>query len=360
MRCYQIGFLGKQSTISLYWKCQFLFWGTAALYWLYIGYSGTGFSWLLGIAHFITDLFIYIIPTHLFRQFSLNHGWQKLDVSKLLGRIAASLIVLASVFMILTISKNYLFRVWFQPGFNESFQLTLATSWVITLVTGFRLMAIWLLAYYGFHYAQREINAVKEAARLQIIAKDAAFNNLSAQLNPHFFFNSLNSIKALVIENPQAARRAIDILSELLRTSLYAKEETLVTLKEELSLVNDYLELEKIRFEEKLCILFEVDEQLMDKMILRLSIQTLVENAIKHGISKSGQGGFIKVKVQQNLGQTEINVENTGKLNGDLKSGLGLDNLTERLKLQFGNSAVFELEQYTEQTALATIKTPLL
>lgn len=113
-------------------------------------------------------------------------------------------------------------------------------------------MSVWILAYHLYHYAQREISAVKENARLTIMTKEAQLNNLSAQLNPHFFFNSLNTIKFLVEEDPGAARRAIDLLSDLLRSSLYRKDDMLITLQQEIDLVKDYLELEKLRYEERL------------------------------------------------------------------------------------------------------------
>lgn len=349
----------KQLTLSLYWKCQFLFWSGAALYWGFTGYIETDFSWRLAILHFISDLFICILPTHLFRKFSLKNGWQRLGISKLLIRILPTIIFLGLVFMFLTIGKNYLFRLWFQPGFSGTFKQALKVLGLTIFITGIRIMAIWLLTYYGYHYSQREINAVKNAARLEIIAKVAAFNTLSAQLNPHFFFNALNSIKALIIENPKAARRAIDILSDLLRTSLYAGNENLVSLKTELALVKDYLELEKIRFEEKLNVCFETEKQLIDILVLRLSVHVLVENAIKHGIAKSKNGGFIKIIVNQCNECISVSVENTGKLNDEMKKGLGLNNLEERLQLQFGDKASFLLNQHTQETVIAIITTPL-
>jgi LytS/YehU family sensor histidine kinase len=260
----------------------------------------------------------------------------------------------------LTIIKNYFVRYWFQPGFDGTIEEAFSAQSFTTFITGLRLMSIWLLAYYAYHYSQREINAVKEAGRLEVMSKEAAFNNLSTQLNPHFFFNSLNSIKALVIEDPGAARRAIDILSELMRTSLYSIQGNLVSLRHELALVEDYLELEKIRFEEKLKVSIQADEALMNKQVLRLGIQTLVENAIKHGISQQPEGGFIKTAISITDGEIVITVENTGTLTDRLKKGIGLSSLEERLQLQFDGKAVFSLQQETAQTVKAIIKTPLV
>lgn len=350
----------KQSTIPLYWKCQLIFWSLAALQWAYAGYTGTGFSWELAIVHYVLDLIIYIVPSHLYRNFSRRQGWHTLSLPKLLVRLVPVIIVMGFVFMVLTITKNYFVRYWFQPGFDGTIEAAFKEQSFTTFITGLRLMSIWLLAYYAYHYSQREINAVKEAGRLELMAKEAAFNNLSAQLNPHFFFNSLNSIKALVIEDPKAARRAIDILSELMRTSLYAAQENLVSLKQELALVEDYLELEKIRFEEKLKVSIQADEALMKKQVLRLGIQTLIENAIKHGISQQPEGGFIKTEISSVDNNIVITVENTGALSDGLKKGIGLSSLEERLQLQFDGKAVFSLQQETAQTVKAIIKTPLV
>jgi sensor histidine kinase YesM len=350
----------KQNSLSLYWKCQLIFWSLAALQWAYAGYMGIGFSWELAIIHYVLDLIIYIVPSHLYRNISRRLGWHKLSLPNLLVRLVPAIIVLGIVFMVLTITKNYFVRHWFQPFFDGTIEEAFRAQSFTIFITGLRLMSIWLLAYYAYHYSQREINAVKEAARLEVMSKEAAFNNLSTQLNPHFFFNSLNSIKALVIEDPGAARRAIDILSELMRTSLYSVQGNLVSLGHELALVEDYLELEKIRFEEKLKVSIQADEALMKKQVLHLGIQTLVENAIKHGISQQPDGGFIKTAVSITGGEIVITVENTGTLPDGLKKGIGLSSLEERLQLQFDGKAVFSLQQETAQTVKAIIKTPLV
>jgi LytS/YehU family sensor histidine kinase len=261
--------------------------------------------------------------------------------------------------MVLTIGKNYLVRYWFEYGFSELFRYEFSQRWLTTFVTGTRLMSIWLLAYYGYHYAQREINATRESARLALIAKDAQLNNLTAQLNPHFFFNSLNNIKAQVIDNPQAARRAIDLLSELLRTSLYNRDTTLITVQQEMALINDYLELEKMRFENRLEAKLEVDEQLTGAPILPLSIQTLVENAIKHGIARRKAGGTIHIKVERKEDSLQATVLSPGTLHVNDAGGLGLKNLAERLQLQFNSKASLHLTQPTTETVLATITMPL-
>jgi sensor histidine kinase YesM len=345
--------------ISLYWKCQLIGWSAASLYWGYVGYIGSNFSFLLAVIHFAGDLVMYIGLTHLFRTISRHYQWHLLQPGKLLIRIIPSTLLLGAAFMVLTIGKTYLVRYIFEEDFAGSFSDYFDLQWLATLATGVRLMAIWVLAYYLYQYAQREINATRESARLALIAKDAQLDNLSAQLNPHFFFNSLNNIKALVLEDPQAARRAIDLLSELLRTSLYKRDAALITLKDEVDLVNDYLELEKIRFEKRLTTSIEIDEQLLQKQVPPLSIQTLVENAIKHGIARRKEGGIVSVKVTAENGYLRTEVYNPGNLNGITNTGLGLKNLADRLHLQFNGKASFELIAPDENSVLATIKIPI-
>lgn len=345
--------------ISLYWKCQLIGWSVAALYWMIVGYMGTNFSWLLAFIHFVADISIYILLSHMYRNFSLHFSWHRLSIGQLAIRLVPTIVILGLSFMLLTVSKNYLLRYWFEPGYAVGYTEDLMAQWLGVFATGMRIMSIWLLAYYGYHFAIREINAVKESSRLSMIAKDAAFNNLTAQLNPHFFFNALNSIKALVIENPQATRRAIDLLSDLLRTSLYRKEGGLISLAEEMEMVKDYLELEKIRLEKRLQTKITVAPQVSTQQLLPFSIQVLVENAIKHGISCTKEGGELDIRVEQDGNNLRVAVQNPGKLQSAAGRGLGIQNLQERLQLQYDGKAVFRIEQQKEDTVLATLIMPL-
>src|SRR5690606_18776526 len=172
--------------------------------------------------------------------------------------------------------------------------------------TGLRLMAIWVLAYHLYHYHQNKLETAKQNAELLLIAKQAQLDNLSTQLNPHFLFNSLNSIKSLIVENPKIARRAVDLLSDILRTSLYEKDAPFITIKEELELVKDFVDLEKIRFEERLNMSIVMESGLENYLILPLSIQLLVENGIKHGIDKRINGGTIKLFIKKTTDTIEI------------------------------------------------------
>lgn len=349
----------QQPRLSLYWKCQLIGWAVASLYWSYVGFTGTRFSYMLAVIHFVADMVMYIGLTHLFRTISKRYGWQHLAPGPLLVRIIPATVLLGIGYLFLTAAKTYLLRRMFEQDYADSWSRYFDAQWQVLLVTGIRLMAIWVLAYYLYQYAQREIRATRESARLALIAKDAQLDNLAAQLNPHFFFNSLNNIKALVLADPQAARRAIDLLSDLLRTSLYRRDVPQIPLRDELTLINDYLELERMRFEERLQVEIHVDDSLLSAPVLPLSIQVLVENAIKHGISQRKEGGTIRIAVAKSDANLLISVSNPGHLSAGPANGLGLKNLRERLQLQYNGAAVFWLKELPEGVVCAQIKLPL-
>ena len=173
-------------------------------------------------------------------------------------------------------------------------------------------------------------------------------------------FNSLNSIKSLVIENPKIARRAIDLLSNILRSSLYEKDGSLISIKDELGLVKDYVELEKVRFEERLNMSIIMDDDLEGYMIPLLSIQLLVENAIKHGIDKRINGGTIMLSIVEKDRQLVTVVQNPGLIadHGEGR-GIGIKNLTKRLLLQYNGEASFSLKNISKDQVAATLIIPI-
>lgn len=349
----------KKYAISLYWKCQLVGWGIVSVYWAYVVYSRDNYGVFYTLVNYILDILLGVSLTHLYRAFALKLGWSKLPINNLLVRVIPSILFLAVLYAFLGNVKWYVYWVYIAEEHRDL--LAALLYWNPILITGLRLMSIWILAYHLYHYYQKEVRTAKENAQLSIIAKQAQLDNLSAQLNPHFLFNSLNSIKSLVIENPKVARRAIDLLSDLLRSSLYEKDDDLISIKNELDLVKDYIELEKLRFEDRLHLELTIEEELYKAKIPTLSIQLLVENAIKHGIDKSIDGGIVCIDITKQNEQILIRVQNPGILQLHASSkGVGLKNLKERLQIQYKNAASFALKQLENQTVLATITLPLL
>lgn len=353
----QIHTHNKKHQLSLYWQCQLSGWALVSIYWAYTVYTRDNYGVFYTLLNYVLDVSIGIFLTHMYRMFVLKAHWSQLPIKKLLIRIIPAVILFAVLYMLINNLKWYGYWVYI-VGKNKSFSESI-TYWDPIFITALRLMSIWILAYHLYHYYQKEVITAKENAQLSIIAKQAQLDNLSAQLNPHFLFNSLNSIKSLVIENPNIARRAIDLLSDLLRSSLYEKDKEMITIKDELSLVNDYVELEKLRFEERLQIDISIDKSLTNFKIPTLSIQLLVENAIKHGIDKIIEGGLVTVIITKKKHQIYIQVQNPGKLSlNEASKGLGLRNLQDRLEIQYKNNASFSLEESDKNTVEATIILP--
>ncbi|WP_397447562.1 sensor histidine kinase [Polaribacter sp. R77954] len=346
------------SKIHLYWKCQLIGWSLVSIYWAYTVYTRDNYGFFYTLLNYVLDIAIGILLTHMYRVYALKAEWSKLPIKQLLIRVIPSILFLAALFVFINNLKWIVFRTYFvikNVDFLESIMY-----WDPILLTGLRLMSLWVLAYHLYHYYQKEVVTAKENAQLSLIAKQVQLDNLSAQLNPHFLFNSLNSIKSLVIENPDTARRAIDLLSDLLRSSLYEKDKGLITIKEELSLVEDYIELEKMRFEERLQLETQIDDNLVNYKIPTLSIQLLVENAIKHGIDSSVKGGIISLMIKKQKDFIEIIVKNPGTIYDKKNAGLGLKNLQKRLTIQYKNEATFSLTQTNTEEVEAKILIPII
>lgn len=347
----------SNTKISLYWICQLTGWGIVSLYWAYTVYTRDNYGVLYTFLNYLLDASIGILLTHVYRKFALKAGWKQLSIKKLLVSAVPEIFLLAVLYMLINNLKWHFF--WTVLIGEEKYILESLTFWDPIFITGLRLMSIWILAYHLYHYYQKEVVTAKENAQLSIIAKQAQLDNLSAQLNPHFLFNSLNSIKSLVIENPDTARRAIDLLSDLLRSSLYEKDTDLIPIKEELALVQDYIELEKMRFEERLQLELNIDKSLLNFKIPTLSIQLLIENAIKHGIDLKVGGGAVFLKINKQDGNIYITVENPGVINLDKLVGLGLKNLKKRLEIQYKGKASFSLIAKENDCVVAEIIIPM-
>jgi LytS/YehU family sensor histidine kinase len=208
------------------------------------------------------------------------------------------------------------------------------------------LLLIWNLFYGFYHFVVKSRRQQMNTLRLEAMVKSLELKTIKAHINPHFIFNALNSIRALVDENPERARNAITALSSILRSSMLAEKMETVALKQEIEIVKDYLGLEQIRFEERLKIEFLLDESSHELPIPTMMLQTLVENAIKHGISKQVNGGIIRITSLVNEESFEVKVENTGKLNErnpNDEGGFGLKSTMDRLSLLYDENAQFSI-----------------
>lgn len=194
-------------------------------------------------------------------------------------------------------------------------------------------------------YVILSLEATREAeARVlesNILARDAELKALKAQINPHFLFNSLNSISALTSIDPSRARDMCVLLGEFLRMTLGLGEKAVVRLSEELDLLQKYLTIEKIRFGERLKTMEAIQEESKTCLLPPLLLQPLVENAIRHGIASLPEGGEVRLTAERQSGQLKILVENSWDPDAPPRrsSGLGLRNVQQRLEARYGNEA---------------------
>jgi two-component system LytT family sensor kinase len=268
------------------------------------------------------------------------------------------------VFLAVTIScllTSFLFQALYDLMFynllnaNGAFQFSKFMGQVAVMSV---LFGTWSIIYFLNHFIRKTRISEVENLRLFSQKQSAELALMRSQLNPHFLFNSLNSIRALISENPSEAKNGVTKLSNILRNILIYSRRESVSIEEEMQFVRDYLDLEKIRFEERLNFETEIDHSAYGFQIPPMTIQSLVENAVKHGIGRLRNGGKIDVRVARTEKSMTIEVANDGNLNEKGDTRIGLDNTYSRLKVIFGER--FSLDLFEENgKVIAKIKIEL-
>jgi two-component system LytT family sensor kinase len=344
--------------ISKYWWCQALGWTAyfvGNIYFYYAALDGKldGFQ----IINLLIFIAVAIVTTHLLRGILNTYNWLSFSLEKQVLLFLALMVTSGIVFYLGSTSISNLLR---EPGAKK----LLSERAVLEVMSTTLLSGIWWLIYFIWHYVARNQNTEVDKLKLESTVKELELKTIKSQLNPHFIFNALNSIRALVDENPQRARTAITELSNILRSSMQAEKVEMVSLENELNIVKDYLALEHIRFEERLQVAYDIEPDTLDLPIPPMMLQTLVENAIKHGISRQVNGGMVHITSRMREMQHEITIENTGQLGEHMnEDGFGLQSTRQRLSLLFGKRASFDIYNKTnrdEQTVEAKVLMPLL
>ena len=327
--------------ISIYWWCQIIGWSVnIAISVFFVSTFGQPdrqyyISLLLTC---VLGLFI----THIMRLSIFFFKILEKQVRKQILYFILLTLVFSVIFGVASESVDYL--IGYNPErlqkFSRSERLFLSSFNALWIIL------IWNLIYYIYHYVESNRRQQLDTFRLEAMVKSLELKTIKSHINPHFIFNSLNSIRALVDENPQRARRAITELSNILRSSMQAEKMETVPLQQELDIVKDYLALEHMRFEERLQIEMDIDEDTLNQPIPPMMLQTLVENAIKHGISKQLNGGLIRIISDFKHNHHELVVQNSGRLNGSLtrsEDGFGIKSTQDRLNLLYQGKAKFEI-----------------
>ncbi len=397
----------KMNRKTKYWLCQVLGWGAWVALQIFIAYKFAPDSFLtpetkrnLFLLTIFIDFITFIIVTHLLRLILKKIKWLSFSPEKIFVMfvVAVSVTSVATFYGSQSLEKipptsfekyeikerkdkaimmekemniaNTSYYLYEKNGVLDSSKYTAATkikkatgwyrdknsNWKFEeqrkgknfggLVTYAILLTMWLLTYLVWHFVDKNRNDQLDKLRLEGVVKSLELKTIKSHINPHFIFNALNSIRALVDENPERARKAITELSNILRSSLRAEKEETVPLQQELDIVQDYLALEQMRFEERLKIEMDIDPDTLTQSIPPMMLQTLVENAIKHGISKDMQGGVIRISSFFVDNHHELIVTNTGNLhsvNVKDSSGFGIKSTQERLNLLYNKKALFDI-----------------
>ncbi|RKD91781.1 sensor histidine kinase [Mangrovibacterium diazotrophicum] len=213
------------------------------------------------------------------------------------------------------------------------------------VLTGYLLYAGYVVFFYAVNYYNSLKDKIKKESEMKMLIRDAELSALKSQINPHFLFNSLNSISSLTVSRPEKAQEMVINLSSFMRYSLQHSREETVSLKDELDHIKLYLGIEKIRFGKKLNPVFEVEENCLKARIPNMILQPLLENAIKYGVYEATEPVNIVIRCKPDPDYFRITVENeydAGTINNK-GEGIGLMNIRQRLELIYGNPNLLQI-----------------
>ena len=281
-------------------------------------------------------LVVGILISHVMRFFIVRNNWLDHSMGYTLPRLMLTALLLGgAAFLLEGVAQEVLHTT--EHSHLRGTPLDLLSY----LINWTLLLFIWSFAYFAYIYFIRHRRDEIRNLRLETANRDNQLSALRAQMNPHFMFNALNGIRALIDENPEHAKRAITQLSAILRNAMSTVKRKTVPLGEEIDIVKAYLALEAMRFEERIRVHFDVDPAIEREPVPPMLLQTLVENAVRHGIAKLPQGGDLHIGAQRGLEHLVLSVKNTGHYEpGHISgTGIGLRNTRKRLEMLYGAKA---------------------
>lgn len=324
-----------RSLKPIYWATQLVGWGLYICFYAVLAYLSGDYQASL-LRGFTLVFIVAVCISHTMRYFIIRNHWLDHSLGYTLPRLTlAALLLGGSAFLIMGALHELLLPN--EPSHFKGVPLDLlgnVINWTLLLM-------IWSFAYFAYIYFIRHRRDEIRNLRLETANRENQLSALRAQMNPHFMFNALNGIRALIDENPEQAKRSITQLSAILRNAMSTVKRKTVPLGEEVDIVKAYLALEAMRFEERIRVHFDVDPALEREPVPPMLVQTLVENAVRHGIAKLPQGGDLYIGAQRGLEHLVLSVKNTGhyepgQING---TGIGLRNTRKRLEMLYGPKA---------------------
>lgn len=339
---------------TLYWTAQVSGWLAYVLILAFWSLLTDQFEWPI-LKVWVLVFFTGIGVSHFFRgvilrlkwlRLSLYHAvWRLFVMSMVLGFLSASIHAVVSDLLFQDIRP---LLVWPFADLVQVGMMAYAPE-----------LLIWSLIYFAWNYFRNYEREEIKNLRLEASKNEIELNNLKSQLNPHFMFNAMNSIRALIDENPELAKRSVTQLSMILRNTLVAGKHQFIPFEDELRVVMNYLELEGIRYEERLKVKYDIQDEVLREPVPPLMIQTLAENAVKHGIATLVEGGELTISAKMTDAGFTIEVRNTGQLadGSDSDTGIGLANTSKRLDLLYKGAAEFRIFD-VENEVVAQINFP--
>jgi LytS/YehU family sensor histidine kinase len=296
--------------------------------------------------------------------------WNRPAWIQVVGFIAAC----ASGGYIWSQSRSFIYTGWFKSSekmeawkeeLGHAAELYEKLSFMEVYTSGFTIMAAWSVLYFAIKYYQIFQEIQKSALKSAAMAHEAQLKMLRYQLNPHFLFNTLNAISTLVLEQQtELANRMVTKLSSFLRYSLDNDPMQKITLEQELAALGLYLDIEKVRFEERLSLELDIGEEAAGALIPSLLLQPLVENAIKYGIARSEEGGHLRIAAKVFAGDLLLELSDDGPgvelVDGQIPdaNGVGLRNTRERLAELYGSQHSFRLSKTEPHGLTVSIRIP--
>lgn len=337
---------------SLYWICQIGGWLFFVLLNSLFLKLSNAFNSNVAISQFL-QLVFGILISHIYRNAIIKFGWLKIKTIQLIPRVIIATVVFATIMDYTQYGIELALDI--AGGKHQDF-LTITYN-VLNLAFIF---FFWSLFYFLFHYIENYKKAEIENLKWEASINEIELNKLKSQLNPHFMFNAMNSIRALVDENPIKSKEAITQLSNILRNTLQMGKNKVIPFGEEMKIVNDYLGLESIRYEERLKLSVQLHEASNQFHVPPLMIQTLVENGIKHGISKLTAGGIVDIQTFVKNDKLIIQIRNSGQISEakESESGFGIKNTLQRLKLLYGKEASMRIKNENDKIVLTELEIP--
>lgn len=340
---------------KLYWSFQIIGWSFYVLINSLVANIAVA-STQIGVKQFVpllAEALFFFVATHFYRYVIKRKDWMGLSMTALTPRVLFSTVVIGLPIYFVRIGMSYLLDMY-NPGLFGIIPV------LGNAISNALIIFIWSLFYFIYQYFERYNLSLKHEASF----RQMELENLKSQLNPHFIFNSLNSIRALVDENPEKSKQAITQLSNIMRKSLDTDQSRLISFKQEMETVKDYLSLEDTRYEERLRFSLDIDRESYHFSIPPMMMQTLVENGIKHGISKLKEGGELQLKTLVINDQLKIEIRNSGQYvplhEAVVEGGLGIKNTIKRLKLIFGKEASLEILNESKMHVLTKLTIPLI